>query len=333
MLSLMTAIRVVLMALTAAALCPATAPKQVLTFYYGWYGNPATSGRWVHWRDVDETARNIGQSTHFPRLGAYDSHDPKIVEQHCRWAKEAGITGFIMTWWRQGDFHDQGMPLMLDTARKQGLSITAYFETVREGGPLADVLYVLEKYGQHPAWLKVDGRPVLFVYGRAVGQLKLEGWKPVTEEAKKKLPNGAVFIGDRISEEAAKIFDGVHTYNITGRTKGMSVEQIRAWGRATFPEWVKTAGGGISCLTIIPGYDDTELDRPKPRPTTDRHGGETYRTLWREAIAANPDWVLITSFNEWHEGSEIEPSVEDGDRELETTRRFAPQFLKGRASR
>ena len=37
-------------------------------------------------------------------------------------------------------------------------------------------------------------------------------------------PGGAVFIGDQISPEAARIFDGNHTYNPTGLTKGKSLE-------------------------------------------------------------------------------------------------------------
>ena len=47
-----------------------------------------------------------------------------------------------------------------------------------------------------------------------------------------------------------------------------------------------------------------------------------------EAVAANPDWILITSWNEWHEGSEIEPSVEYGDRSLKEVAKFAPGFSK-----
>ena len=55
----------------------------------------------------------------------------------------------------------------------------------------------------------------------------------------------------------------------------------------------------------------TEISGARRRqPVTERWGGETYRVLWREAIAAAPDYVLITSWNEWHEGSELEPSVE-----------------------
>lgn len=43
-------------------------PKQVLAFYYGWYGNPETSQRWVHWKNVDVAKKHIDESTHFPVL-------------------------------------------------------------------------------------------------------------------------------------------------------------------------------------------------------------------------------------------------------------------------
>ena len=144
-----------------------------------------------------------------------------------------------------------------------------------------------------------------------------------------KRPEGAVFIGDKISTEAAQIFDGIHTYNPTGLTKGKSLEEIRGWAKTTFPEWVKTAGPDrIACVTIIPGYDDSvQPSRKPPRPNTERYNGETYKVMWEEAHAANPDWVIVTSWNEWHEGSEIEPSVELGGKDLATTKQFAKKFL------
>ena len=97
-----------------------------------------------------------------------------------------------------------------------------------------------------------------------------------------------------------------------------------------FKKWVDMAGDKIVCATIIPGYDDHKLGRKEPRPITARHDGQTYRAMWEQAIAVNPDWVLITSFNEWHEGSEIEPSVPDGDTYLKLTKEYAPRFLKRR---
>ena len=309
-------------------------PKQVLAFYYGWYGNPDVSKRWVHWKNVDTVKKHIDESTNYPALGPYDSHDPKVVDTHCRQAKDAGLTGFIVSWWRRGDFHDEGMPLMLDTAKKHGLKITVYYETVPpRGAPTAegavnDLVYIMQKYGKHPAWLKVGGKPVIFIYARALGELKVEGWEKVISDFAAKYPGGAVFLGDQITAAAARVFDGIHTYNPTGLTKGKSLEEIRSWARTRFPEWVKTAGPErIACVTIIPGYDDScQPSRKPPRPITNRYDGDTYKVMWEQAIAANPDWVLVTSWNEWHEGSEIEPSAESGDRELKNTRQFAKKF-------
>lgn len=310
-------------------------PKQVLAFYYGWYGNPDVSKRWYHWKNVDAARKHIDESTHYPTLGPYDSHDPKIVDTHCRQAKAIGLTGFIVSWWTKGDFHDQGIPLMLDTARKYGLTVSVYYETAPPRahpsvkGAVDDLTYIVDRYGKHPAWLKVQGKPVIFVYGRAVHELKLDGWASVISQFDAVRPRGAVLIGDEISAEAARVFHGIHTYNPTGLTKGKSLEEIRSWAKTTFPEWVRTAGPNrISCVTIIPGYDDSvQPSRKPPRPITERYDGKTYRVMWEEAIAANPDWVVITSWNEWHEGSEIEPSVELGDRDLNTTKEFSRKFL------
>lgn len=216
----------------------ANVPKKVLAFYYAWYGNPKVSGRWFHWEGVDEEKKQIASSTHYPVLGAYDSHDPKVVEQHCRWAKDAGLDGFIVSWWQPNDFHDRAMPIILDTAQKFGLEITAYFEIVptrTKEQALEFVMHLLNRYGKHPAWLKLNGKPVIFVYGRAIGEIKLDGWLWVISEANKRYEGGAVFIGDQISKRAAQIFDGIHTYNITGQIAGKSLDEIRSWAQKTFP--------------------------------------------------------------------------------------------------
>jgi hypothetical protein len=310
-------------------------PKEALAFYYGWYGNLEVSKRWVHWMNVDVPGMQIGESTHYPALGAYDSHDPQVVETHCRQAQEAGLTGFIVSWWAHGDFHDEGMPLILDSAARHNLKVTVYYETVPPighptvEGAVGDLTYIVQRYGEHPGWLKVRNEPVVFVFGRAVLQLRLSGWAKVSNDLRARHPGGAMLIGDRISSRAARIFDGIHTYNPTRFTKGKSLEEIRGWARTSFTDLVKTAGPDrIAGVTVIPGYDDSvQPSRKPPRPITERHHGDTYRVMWEEAIAANPDWVLVTSWNEWHEGSEIEPSVEFGDRELITTRQFTHKFL------
>jgi hypothetical protein len=67
----------------------------------------------------------------------------------------------------------------------------------------------------------------------------------------------------------------------------------------------------------------TEIGRLPPRPVTDRWGGET----WQEAIAMALDYVLITSWNKWYEGSEVEPSLEYNSWILDETVAFSRDCL------
>ncbi len=308
-------------------------PRKVLAFYYPWYGNPSVeggSGRWSHWSNVEEDKQQIASSTHYPTLGAYDSHDPALIARHCGWAKEAGVDGFIASWWEKDTFTDQALQRILDGCQDAKIEATIYYESVpgpRNARSAADdVLYVLNRYGKHPAWLTVDGKPVVFIYGRAIGQIGLQGWLEAISQVNKRYPGGAIFIGDQISRFAAATFDGVHTYNTCGALRSKGLPEVRQWAKTTYPGWVKTADAfrRISTITVIPGYDDTKIRTPGLR--VERHHGALYRCQWEEAIAADPHWILITSWNEWHEGSEIEPSVEDQDQYLKMTARCTARF-------
>lgn len=317
-----------------------SAPKKVLAFYYTWYGTPERHGRWFHWEGVRPEAHEIASSTHYPALGAYDSHDPATIDAHISQAMEHGIDGFIATWWGRGTFDDRAFAAVLERARGKDFALTVYWETAPGVGrdqierASSDLQYIIEKYGSHPNFLKLSGKPVIFVYGRVMGQVGLAEWREIFAETIRRCPGGFLLIADGYTETNARIFDGVHTYNICGWVQGKSEEELRTASRAHFREAVELArkAGKISCVTVIPGYDDTKIRKPGLK--ADRMGGATYRILWEEAIAASPDWILITSWNEWHEGSEIEPSWEDGDAYLRATRPFARAFKEApRAAR
>lgn len=311
-------------------------PRRVLAFYYPWYGNPQAaegSGRWRHWQDVDEQAKTIGSSTHYPELGPYDSHDPRVITQHCRWASEAGLSGWIVSWWGHGSFEDRAMPRILDISRQFDLSVTIYYETIpgqakTPENAVKDILRLLEKYASHPAWLTVDSKPVLFIYGRALGEIGVQAWADVIKKVNADYRGRVVFQGDRFSAEAAQVFDGLHTYNTAGQLRGKSLDEVKAWCAETYPRWVRLAqkAGRISTITVIPGYDDTKIRTPGLK--VERYDGQSYLAQWEAAIAAAPDWVLVTSWNEWHEGSEIEPSVEHGRKYLELTQKMTARFLQ-----
>lgn len=309
-------------------------PHHVLAFYYTWYGRPERHGRWVHWNGVRPEEHEIATSTNYPSLGAYDSHDPNVIDLHIDQAKRHGITGWIATWWGQGTFDDRAFASVIKRAALKDFYATVYWETAPGEGErqiqraVDDLLYILRKYGSEKAFLKVDGKPVIFVYGRVMTQVPRSSWPEIITRVEKQWDKGFLLIADGLTQANARLFDGIHTYNICGWVRDLPPEALRKQAAENFRQAVDTAHafGKISCVTVIPGYDDTKIRTPGLKAL--RRNGENYQLLWEEAIRAQPDWVLITSWNEWHEGSEIEPSWEHGDKYLRLTEQFAVPFRK-----
>jgi hypothetical protein len=307
--------------------------RQVMAFYYPWYGTPqgpGGQGRSVHWGKIDAEKKDIEASRNCPVLGAYDSHDPKVVEQHCTWASQAGIDAFIVSWWGHGTYEDKAMPLILETCAKHNMTACVYYEAVPDPkspqSAADDIVKILEHYAGHPAYLKTGGRPVVFIYGRAVGDIGLYGWYQARQLINQKYKAGVFLVGDQMSYAAANVFDATHTYNTCGELANKTVEKIESWTKGQFigDVFMSHDLGKISTMTIIPGYDDTKIR--KPGLNTKRLDSQLYQKQWEAVLSLGPDWVLITSFNEWHEGSEIEPSVQYGDSFLKLTEKYTKEF-------
>lgn len=317
-------------------------PPLVLSFYYPWYGTPtgpggkAHGGKFIHWEGVNADKRSIESSTHDPVTGAYDSYAPDVIRRHVRQAKQAGIDAFIVSWWGKGTFEDGVVRPILDGCAAGGVKACIYYEQVAKPGTpesvAAEFADFLKRYGGDPAYLKVarDGRerPVVFIYGRALRQLGLKKWKAAAKLIADADGPDPLLIADDFGDEALSIFDGAHSYAPMGDLHGALAkgETSQHWIDRAMPWWANHPRdkGKISTITVFPGYDDTKIRHPGMK--LDRDGGRLYQTLWRAAANAGADWVLVTSFNEWHEGSEIEPSVEYGDRYLKLTAEGAAAF-------
>ena len=75
----------------------------------------------------------------------------------------------------------------------------------------------------------------------------------------------------------------------------------------------------------MPGWNDLALGRASSF-VRGRDGGSYYRASFAGAASSGADWAIITSFNEWPEGTMIEPSVSYGDTYLNLTRELAAAF-------
>lgn len=308
-------------------------PRRALAFYYAWYGNPEVSGVWRHWEGVDADRRSIGSSTNYPVAGAYDSADPAVIERHLSAMSAAGLDGPIVSWWGpDAPDSDRILPAILQAADRHALVVSAYYETIPAaadpvGRAARDLAYLVDRYGAHPRWLRVDGRPVVFLYVRALEELgAVDRWAEVRRLVRARTGVDPFLVGDAVDPEAAEVFDGLHHYNTADRIADQSPEVLARTllALARLDAALARSADRLACATVIPGYDDTKIRTPGL--AVPRFDGRTYAAGWEAATAAGADWALVTSWNEWHEGSELEPSIEHGDRELSVTSQAVARF-------
>lgn len=74
--------------------------------------------------------------------------------------------------------------------------------------------------------------------------------------------------------------------------------------------WFGTRTPGLLFAPSVgPGYEDTGVRPWNGKTTRRRDAGRYYGDAWRAALRSRPHLVSVTSFNEWHEGTQIEPAV------------------------
>jgi hypothetical protein len=82
--------------------------------------------------------------------------------------------------------------------------------------------------------------------------------------------------------------------------------------------WIKPASLGVGLSDTKPGPSGTAL--------TVREDSATYRNVWKQAVAAKPDWVFIDGWNDFGIGAEIAPSLQNGLEYVDITRAYTRAF-------
>jgi hypothetical protein len=331
---------------------PTALPRLVLAFHYPWYGTPAgPAGRWRHWRHpvlAGPQGRVVGErdprralepgrpelaSTHYPTGGPYDSLEPGVIRAQLEAARAAGLDGFAVSWWGRESAEARAFAALLRAARDGPLALAPYYEAGelwRRGGPgvAADLESLLGGLGDEPAWLRVEGAPVVLVYG--AHRLGRDAWEYVVRRLAAG-PRRPFLVVDApsaawLARQPAWLhrFDGLHIYTPIGPlARGRDLDTVyRDLAAAA------RAAGRPFMAAVSPGFDDRVIRQPGT--LVPRGAGATYAATWRSALAVDPAWVLVSSWNEWHEGSEIEESREHGRAYLDATREWAARFRAGR---
>jgi hypothetical protein len=265
----------------------ASAAGESSVFYYPWWGTKQQDGRYLHWNQGGHAPPFDLATTYFPARGVYSSADVRVLRAQMREIKAAGITELVSSWWGWGSLEDLRLPKVMREAKAQGLKVAVQIEPY-------------EKWQRTPETLASDlvhlrdaGITRAYVYRPFDDLIDVDAWAKLNRDA----PTLELLAQTTdVASAAAAGFDGVYTYDVFGTRGGVFAglcDRAHALGLICAP-------------SVGPGYNATRATGDERVRT--RRQGATYDGMWRAAIAAVPDRITITSYNEWHEGTQIEPA-------------------------
>lgn len=308
---------------------PQVTPPLLLAHYMPWYSARPFSSEWGwHWTmnhfNPDEVVSGQRQiaSRYYPLIGPYDSGDPAVIEFHLLTMRMAGIDGVIVDWYGLTDYRDYALlhrntTLVLQCCERLGLKFVICYEdqtipALVEAGHLqqadrvahaARELAWLAKYWfRSAAYVRQQGRPLLLSFGQT-GLTDAE-WADCLRQA----GTDVEYVSQHHRRNAAA---GAFDWPVP-------LEAELAWER-----FMKQFAGQQKCIPVaFPRFVDiyAEAGAGKGYGLVPDDGGQRFRRQLRLALGSGAAVVQIATWNDWGEGTVVEPSVEFGYRDLETVR-------------
>ena len=293
-----------------------------------------------------------------PVLGEYDSQRLEINEIHISLAASHGIDFFVTSWWGENSFEDSAIRNgLLQAANVDQMKFAILYETPGRLGTdsagridlddpqkkqklISDVQYLADTYFGLPQYLKIDGKPVLYLY---LTRIFSGAYADAIQELRSAISDRGFelyLIGDQVywqdpsAQEEIDLmqsFDGVSAYNMHTSVDGIDNNFVQK-ALEKYSEWVEVADSvNVDFIPgVIPGFDDTEV-RPEAQHPVIEKDPERFRSFlegMKPQLSSN-NMAIITSWNEWHEFTQIEPGVESGTAYLEVLE----QSLTGKTRR
>jgi len=310
-------------------------PPRFGAFYYPWYqhGEPPR-----HWNENSDFAA----VQDFPVGGPYSSADPATISRHIQVALEAGLDLLVVDW----EIGFEGLhPAALqatenlfqaveDASAPLSIAVSINIQTedflmVRKYLTILREEFVSRKAyckirDQPPVWYFLDSAFFAVFYHNHKELERLNaGFSPVAA--------GAVLYRNSVERRMREFFKGWGLYSPLQCCERSSWRS--AWV-ANYDNFLEAAGeDALRVFGICPGYDDTPLSTLSRRDEAfrkiPREDSKTYQMMQEVALELDPlpDVVVVTSFNEFHENTHIEPSEAHGDRYLKSSQTFKRKLL------
>ena len=338
---------------TAGSAAIAEEPKTFLMHYMPWYETPEVSGKWgAHWTGWDrqhnpEQTDKYGMpdiySHYHPLIGLYDSSDAHVVEAQLQQMKLAGVDGVVPDWYGTIDHHDyapihEATKVLFEQAGKVGLTFAVCYEdrTIQElvkadkatdadlAAPIAESFQWVEaNWFSAPHYQRYMGRPLVLNFG-PIYVKDAEAWRSAFDTLDQR---PAFFALHHLWQDidADGGFTWAHNREFTGTpTAAEMVDRLANVFRypSSNPDQVITSA--------LPGFHDIYTTTYHYIP---HRGNETLRWHLDAAMKVESPIVQLVTWNDYGEGTMIEPTHEFGYLFLETiqdTRRAEAEAL-GRA--
>jgi glycosyl hydrolase family 99 len=282
---------------STAAAAAGRAPVPTLAYYYIWFN--ATS-----WQRA---------KTDMPLLGRYSSDEIRTMRQHVRWAQQAGIDGFVVSW-KSTPTLNRRLARLIAVAREARFKLAVMYEGLdfeRRPLPVArvarDLSFFQRRFASSPVF-RIYSKPLVIWSG--TWKFTAASIARVTKPLRRSL---LVLASQRQPEDYARVaqsVDGDAYYWAAVdplSTPGYGAK-LRRFGA------VVHAHGGMWIAPAAPGFDARSLGGTS---LIERDGGKTLRAEYAAALASSPDAVGLISWNEFSENTQIEPSTRYGAKALD----------------
>lgn len=271
-------------------------PIPFLAYYYIWFDRSS-------W---DRAKRDL------PLLGPYFSDDPNVARQHIRWAKAAGITGFIVSW-KSTPTLDRRLELLIQVATEENFKLAIIYQGLDfDRRPLpparvaADLRLFQQQFASDPVFRIFEKPLVIFSGTWEYSDTEVES---VTADLRADLLILASEKNVNGFKRIQHLVDGDAYYwsSVNPDTYPRYQDKLDEMAAAVHDS------GGLWIAPAAPGYNATLLGGTV---VVDRQDGDTLRRQVRAAVLSAPDAVGLISWNEFSENSHVEPSRQYGDRYL-----------------
>lgn len=284
-------------------------------------------------------------------LEPYNSDDPKVIARHIDQAQSAGLDGFAVHWLGPGDRTDANLGKLLSLSPDNFHSTVTFLTHIlpanSQSGVINALHYLIENYAQHPNFLHIGDRPVIMFsdmyrvpdeagHRPANDSTAITVWRDIRSQVDP--AHNTIWMAEGLVPDYMSVFDGLYIYKIDHACCPEARLKAPRWAGWVRDWEAKTGMPKYWAGTIQPGWNDLnsaktgcEDMRVSSQPfARDRENGEYYQRTVDAVFPTQPDFIVVHSFNEWIEGSMIEPSVSYGDLYLKLTARYVAAFKASR---